>query len=300
MGKSSSHFIVVFSYLLIAGAFIAFKNLAGHDHPLSINMLRFLMAGLSMLPIVLFSKPLRSTIKPALLPGLIIGFFYGCYYVLVTQGLSKSTAVNASSISSLSPIVTALFSIFIFKTRLTKARIIAYLIATVGTAIVVFNGEIDRMLGLRLTPGDPLLFLAVLLLAGYYITMQRFGSKTPALTLAFTTVLACIFWLGLSLVILGVPLRFHVLSENKLLYSLLYIAICTTSVTTYLQQEASRYLSADQVSAYRYLLPIMTAFIDVAITGDHLSLGAWVGVTVSIAACVVLLLKAPKHNLAPA
>lgn len=305
------HLAALTAQFLIAGSVIASKRLAPLDHPLSLSLLRFLLAAIFMLPLLLASRRTRSAIasdvvaifrpkggqvatrilKEKMIPGLAIGFFFAGYFLFLFRGLEATSALNAGSLGTLAPLGTALISLWFFGQAIRKAQVLAYALATLGTLVVVFDGQIARLLGFHLNPGDPWILAGVGLLSGYYIALKRFSGHSSAFSLAFSTVLGSCLWLALGLWLQGVPLRFTALLKPEPLFAMLYLAIFTTSGTTYLAQLASKGLTANQMSAYGYLMPIMTAQLAWALDGTPMSLGAWLGSLISLAACSVLLFR---------
>jgi len=62
-----AHLMVLLATFLVAGSFIISKKLSGVIHPISLNLLRFLIASCALAPFIFTSAKKRSRILPSLL-----------------------------------------------------------------------------------------------------------------------------------------------------------------------------------------------------------------------------------------
>ncbi|WP_267884000.1 EamA family transporter [Halarcobacter anaerophilus] len=71
----NAHLLIIIATLLVGGSFIVSQNLSGIIDPISITLLRFVIASLVLSPLVLFKKEFRIKIIPTFKRAMIISFF---------------------------------------------------------------------------------------------------------------------------------------------------------------------------------------------------------------------------------
>src|SRR5690606_6735043 len=148
-----AHGLVLLSTLLVAGSFIAAAPLAQLINPYSLTLLRFLLAALILAPVVLLNSALRSRVLPALPRTLIISFLFSTFFVCMFEALQTTSSLNTAAIYTLVPMITAIISVFLLGERFTLTRILAYGLGIVGACWVIFQGDLDAFLSLRLNRG---------------------------------------------------------------------------------------------------------------------------------------------------
>lgn len=288
------HLYVFLATFLISGSVIACKLLANSMNPLGLTLLRFIIATLAFAPLVLFSKNKRKQIKGALTRSFFISFFYSMYFVAMFAALAETNVLHVGSLGTLAPLVTALLSIPFFGTKVGWKKLLVYLIAMVGTSIIVFNGSLKTMLQFSINHGDMIYLVGVLLISLYYIALRKLHGGIDPSVLAFCTLTCGVFWIALAMVFLKVPLDISKISTTTEIVSLLYLAIFTTCITAYLFQKGSTLLSSTKVSAYQYTQPILVAIMAIFFFGDVPSILGWLGAGISIIATVILLVMKEK------
>ncbi len=142
--------------------------------PDEIFFVRFLLAYVLMLPFagrVLFLNSLRDELL-ALLLGVSGG---SLYFVTENYALAYGYCYNVSLIVCLTPLITALLVGFFYKDeRLNRKGVWGSVVALVGMALVVFNGNFI----LKLSPlGDILAFAACLCWAVYSLIIKRLQER---------------------------------------------------------------------------------------------------------------------------
>ncbi|MFA6830994.1 MAG: DMT family transporter [Bacteroidaceae bacterium] len=290
--KSTSlqgHLYVFLATFLISGSVIACKLLANSMNPLGLTLLRFIIATVVFAPIVLFDKTKRYQIKKALPRSFIISFFYSMYFVAMFAALAETNVLHVGTLGTLAPLVTALFAIPLFGTRIGWMKLIVYIIAIVGTSIIVFNGSLHSLLQFSLNHGDMIYLIGVLLISLYYIALRGLHGGINPSVLAFCTLTCGTLWIAGAMIFLHIPLDISQINTSTEIVSLLYVAIFTTCLTAYLFQKGSTLLSSTRVSAYQYTQPILVAVMAIFIFGDVPSVLGWIGAGISIIATVVLL-----------
>lgn len=285
-----AHLMVLLATFLIAGSFIVSKKLAGIVHPISLNLLRFIIASLFLAPFVLMRSRKRALILSTFPRALIISLFYALYFIAFFKALEYTTALSTGTLYTLVPLVTAILCIFFFKEYITKKQLFIYLCGIVGTLIVVFKGDINLLLHFSLGKGELIFLSAVLCMALYSISTKFLHRKGDDMSvLVFMTLLGGSIWMGTALMLFDIPLQWGNLSYENVSY-LFYLAIVATFFTVYLYQKASILIGPKKVMAYVYLSPASIALLLYFVEGTTLSFEVCLGIGISAVATFLLLI----------
>lgn len=283
----SAHLQVIVATFIIAGSFIATAYVSTQLHPISLTLLRFAIATAVLAPFVLTRKGNAKKLLNVLPRSMIISFFFCGYFACNFIAMLSTTAINVGSIYTLTPLVTAIFSVLFFKHKLTLSNLIVYLLGMLGTLWVVFQGNLDLLVKFELNNGDLVFSLGVLLMSGYTIAMKLLyrGDDIKVMTLA--NLLGGVIWMSLATIIMDVSLGWVQLGYEYY-PSMLYLAVAATFLTSYLYQSASTVLHSVNLSAYIYLNPLCVALLSLSLYDQHTDAWIWVGIVISAIATFVL------------
>jgi drug/metabolite transporter (DMT)-like permease len=293
LDKIKSHLLVFLATVFIAGSFIASAKISGIIHPISLTLLRFVIAALGLLPFVLLKGQFRRQVFNTMARSLIISMFYSGYFICLFESLNFTSALNTGTLFTLVPFLTAVLCIFIFKSSITYKQMIVYLLAAVGTLWVIFNGDLDLLLSFSLNKGDLIFIVGVFAMCGYSIAMKLLYRNDDMIILVFCTVLGGAFWMVLTLLFLKIPLQWHLLQGDSILY-IIYLAIIATLGTSYLHQKTTVTLGPARVMAYIYLNPACVALLLFILTGESVIPLVVPGIILSTTATIILQLLHTK------
>ena len=281
-----AHLYVLLATILIASSFLVSGKLSGIIDPISITMYRFVLATLVLSPIFI-KKEYREKFKSTFKRGLIISFFYSIYFIGMFKALETTTVLNTSTLYTLVPLMTAILCIFFFKNKISFKQLIIYLIAMIGTLIVVFKSNLSLFLHFSLNYGDIIFLIACVSMAFYSIFLKLLHKDGDILlVLVFSTLLGGIIWMFLSMQVLDIALQWDKI-EGNLLYLMLYLSIVTTVITLFLYQKASIVLGSKKLMAYTYLSPAMVAIL--VYDKQTINFGVLVGILISAVATLIIL-----------
>ncbi|MDN5053526.1 DMT family transporter [Aliarcobacter butzleri] len=287
----NAHFIILIATFLVGGSFIISQKLSGIIDPISITLLRFVIASLLLAPIVLFNQKYRKKVILTFKRAMIISFFYSIYFIGLFKSLEFTTALNTGTIFTLVPLLTALFSIFVFKQKISFNQYLIYLIGIIGTCMVIFKGNLELFLSLSLNKGDVIFIFSTFCMALYSISAKYFHKQDDELVvLVFMTLVGGIVWMSLALVLFDVPLNWQEISSKEFLY-LGYLTVFATLVTSYLYQKATIVLGPKKVMAYVYLNPGAIAILLFAFEFKSINFWMFLGILISSFATLILLKK---------
>ncbi len=138
--------VVYVKLLLMAvfwgGTFIAARVVAQNAGPFSASFLRFSIASLFLVFIIIkleggLPRLKRNQIIPVILLGMTGVFAYNVFFFL---GLKTVTAGRASVIVAMNPIFIALFAHYLFKERLSRMNVAGILLCVAGAIVVISEG----------------------------------------------------------------------------------------------------------------------------------------------------------------
>jgi drug/metabolite transporter (DMT)-like permease len=287
----NAHILIVLATFLVGGSFIVSQKLSGIVDPISITLLRFIIASLVLAPFVFIKKEFRTKIIPTFKRAMIISFFYSFFFIGLFTSLEYTTALNTGTLFTLVPLLTALFSIIVFKQKIPYTQYIVYFLGILGTCIVVFKGSLQLFLSFSLNNGDIIFLFAVISMALYSISAKYFYKQDDELiVLVFMTLVGGSIWMGITLLFLGIPLQWEKLGSMQFFY-LGYLSIAATLVTSYLYQKVTVILGPKKVMSYTYLNPAAIAILLFIVSSQALSSWVVVGILVSTIATIILLVK---------
>jgi len=98
--------------------------------------------------------------------------------------------------------------------------------------------------------------------------------------------------MSLAILILGLPLEWHVL-QGTAIYHMLYLILGATLLTVYLYQKITVELGPNRVMAYIYLNPAFVAILLYLVNGEAIAIEIIPGIIITSIA-TILLQKEPK------
>jgi len=285
----NAHLLVLLATFLVGGSFIISGKLSGIIDPISIDLLRFIIAAGILVPFIFLKKEYREKVKSTFKRGMIISFFYSLFFIGLFTSLEYTTALNTGTLFTLVPLITGIFSIFVFKQQIASKQYLVYFIGIVGTCMVVFKGDIERFLSLSLNYGDILFLFSTFSMALYSISSKYFHKEDDKLiVLVFLTLLGGCIWMGIALVVFDIPLHWDKVDSSMFTY-LLYLSIAATLITAYLYQKATVILGPKKVMAYVYLNPATIGILLLVFEGVSMNAFTTLGIIISSFATLRLL-----------
>lgn len=242
---------------------------------------RFGLAALAFLPLVLVHPEARAAIRPALLPGFLLGAIAWSSYFTQTIGLQTVPAGRAAFITGMAVVLVPLLSP-VFRAGLpTRIDLAAAAVATFGLYLLT-AGDDDRTTGLG--RGDLWILACALTYAIYIHVLQKvLRRRHQERSLAFTQVLG--IFLVAAVVLAG---RGEVAIEltRNVFVALLVCALFATVGTFWLQTRYQGRTTPQRVALIFTLEPVFATGFAWWLLGETLGPRAAVGALVVMAAVV--------------
>jgi drug/metabolite transporter (DMT)-like permease len=269
--KGSPYLFLVLAPLFWAGNFVFGKPLLEALPPFGINLVRWVLACLLLVPLTLalegrFPRPARHqwpTLAAMAFTGVVL------FNALVYLSLLYTTSTNAALINGTTPILTMVLAAAIGLDRLTGRRLAGALVSLVGVGWIVSRGSLGALIGLSFNRGDLIMLVAALTWAIYTILLNRMrGALSPLATLTIVTVLA--------VPPLGVIGGYELMSRPigtitpMVVVGLVYISVLASVAAFMAWSVGIKGVGAARGSIFLNLIPVFTAVIAVLTLGERI------------------------------
>lgn len=282
------HLAMLLFSALVAGSFSLGAMVAGEIEPTALNAVRFVIASAVIGAAALATGGIRRASFNAPWRYLILGGLFGIYFVLMFEGLKTAPPVSAAAVFTLTPVLTAGFGFLLLRQMLSLWMAAALSIGAAGALWVIFRADIAALRAFAVGPGEMIYFLGCIAHALYTPMVRKLNRGERPVEFAFGTSLAGMVLIGIWGA--GDLAATDWSSLRPLVWlTILYTAICASSMTFVLLQYASLRLPSAKVMAYTYLTPSWVILWEIALgrgVPPALTLG---GVALSVLALGMLL-----------
>nr|WP_315466243.1 DMT family transporter [uncultured Rhodoferax sp.] len=198
--------LLVIPPLLWSGNAVVGRMVAPLVSPITLNLLRWTLAFLILLPLA------RRVLRPdsGLWPqwkrfALLSLFSIGGYNALLYLALTTSTAINVTLVSASTPVWMLLIGRLFFHAAVTRRQMLGALLSMAGVLLVLGRGDWQVISQLRLVPGDLYVLLASIAWATYSWLLAHPTEESAAIRADWSTFLLgqIVFGLGWSLAFAG-------------------------------------------------------------------------------------------------
>ena len=263
-------------YLLLATFFWALGLIVGkfcsaEMPPMTLTCIRYLLAGVGI-GIVHLKKEKEFKIEKNDLFYIFLLSFFGIVLngVLFFKGISLTSSVNTSIISSTAPAIVCIIGVLFLKEKINIKNIFSILFSILGILLLLTNGEISSLLKIEFNKGD-LIILGAVISNGLYII----GAKKVLKKYSSTKILTYLF-LFTSLILLPsvyFERNLYLISNVsfKAIISLIYMGIFSSLFAFLLQQQGIKKIGPVKASVYTNLIPIYSIILSSIILKERIS-----------------------------
>jgi drug/metabolite transporter (DMT)-like permease len=276
--KNSPYLFLTLAPLFWAGNFVFGKPLLEALPPFGINLFRWVLACLVLVPLTLvlegrFPRPARHqwpTLAAMALTGVVL--FNGLVYL----SLAYTTSTNAALINGATPILTMVLAAAVGLDRLTGRRLAGALVSLLGVSWIISRGSLEALIGLSFNRGDLVMLVATLMWAIYTILLNR--TRDALSPLAMLTIVAVLALPPLS-VIGGYELMSRSVGPITplVVVGLVYISVLASVAAFMAWSVGIKGIGAARGSIFLNLIPVFTAVIAVITLGERVGMVQLVG-----------------------
>jgi drug/metabolite transporter (DMT)-like permease len=220
----------------------------------------------------LFTDP-RDQVRKEDLWKVAVASFLGLFMTQLSFlfAITQTTAIDASIIATLSPIMTLLISAIVIKERITWSGVAGIALSLAGVLILIFN-----CVSLRSGADSTSIWGILGMIANSLFFASYVGIFKPLLQRY--TVVTFMKWMFLFSSLFALPFSFGAFRASNLgaisgsvLGHLLFVVICATFIAYFLIPIGQKRLRPVVVCMYTYVQPVIAMVIALALGLDHLT-----------------------------
>ncbi len=277
--KYKSEAILILVTLLWGATFVIVKEALYDISSMAFIAIRFMIAGLILLPFMIKKKFTRDTTRA----GILLGFLLFMGFATQTFGLKFTSATKSGFLTGTAVIMIPLLQVIIEKRAPTKGVILGTIIVLIGISFLSSGGSsivnLLQDIGTNFNFGDGLTLICALFFALYIIFLDVETSKYDFWMLLFlqiitTAVLSVIFLFIFSVAELE---TIRVNLTNNLITAVLYTSIFATLITTALQTKYQKNVTPAKAGIIFSFEPIFAAVFAFFILGEKITNFGYLG-----------------------
>lgn len=186
------YFYLIFAALMWGINFHLLKYMLLTVQPIQAGFWRYLFALLFLGVATIKSLPSLEEIKAYGTGILMVGLLglFG-FNVLLFWGVEYSSALNASLLMSLSPVVTLYMARVVFKTPITAFHLWGACLSVWGVLYLISKGSWSNLIQMHFALGDLALIAAVVLSSCYHVWVKKYAQGMDNAHFTFLTNLVC-------------------------------------------------------------------------------------------------------------
>jgi drug/metabolite transporter (DMT)-like permease len=220
---------------------------------------------------------LRGLGRNGVVAGTVLGILLAAGLALQTAGLERTTVTNTGFITGLYVLLTPLFALALFRTRITRELWLAVALALIGLTLLAGVPSSSAT-------GDLLVLASTAAQALQIVMVERYANRYDAVGLVFVEILvACVGCTAIALALgdLSVP-------HGRTVWAALIVTGVFASALAYLIQIwAQRRISATRIAIIFALETVWAGFFGYVLDGDRLGAVGLTGCALIFAAILV-------------
>ena len=263
------------AYAIFGFNIISCKNIAldGNITPMALFCLRSFGATVLFWIWSLFTAP-HEQIEKKDLWKVAVASFLGLFMTQLSFlfAITKTTAIDASIMSTLSPIMTLIISAIVIKERITWSGVAGIALSLVGVMILIFNCVSIR------SGADSTSIWGIL---GMIVNTLSFATYVGVFkpVIQKYSVVTFMKWMFLFSSLMALPFSFHAFGASNLgavpmsvLWQVIYVVVGATFIAYFLIPIGQKRLRPVVVCMYTYVQPVIAMVIALALGLDSLTL----------------------------
>ena len=198
--------------------------------PMTLNFLRWVLAGLLLLSLARWVLRLDSALWPHWRRYALLGLLgVGCYNSFQYLALRTSSPINVTLVASSTPVFMLAIGVLFFGQSLRKQQLIGAALSVVGVLLVLCRGDIPALLQVELVWGDMYVLVATACWAGYSwlisVTKEPAAVRGDWAAFLLAQIAFGLFWSGSFTATEWASGQAHIEWGLPLLAALAYVAV---------------------------------------------------------------------------
>ena len=273
---------------LVAGSFSLGGMVANEIAPLALNAVRFVLAGVAVGMVAMFTTGIPRSAFAAPWRYLLLGGLFVIYFVLMFEGLKTSAPVRSAAVFTLVPAMSGVFAWFLLRQRTTPRMVLALVIGGAGALWVIFRADFGALLAFDVGRGEVIFFFGCIAHGLYTPLVRKLNRGESAVVFSFGVLVAGALWLA---VVGAGDIRATDWGALRPMVwiTILYVSLGASAITFVLVQYAALRLPSAKVMAYTYLVPSWVIAWEAALGNPLPPLLVSAGVGLTVLALLLLL-----------
>lgn len=249
------------------GAFIAAKIGVRSASPLALTYFRFLVAALCLWGYAAakgISLRIRGRDWWVMFQLGFVGML--CYHLLFFQAMRTTTATKASMIMASNPLMTAVLAALLLGEKLGRVRVLYFLAALAGVLLTISHWNLVELVRGRITPGDPIMLVAVGCWAVYAVLVRRHVARFDPVVTTFYSFVTCLIMLTPFQAWEVASGAFHPSADGWL--SIVYMGVFPTFFGYMVMQQGIKHLGISTTTLFINLVPVVAMVLAVLVLGE--------------------------------
>jgi drug/metabolite transporter (DMT)-like permease len=265
--------LIIVGQLIAGGTFPIAKIAVNSIEPFTLALLRFGIASVAMLLIIIATGRVRKIERGDWLRFVMIGLLaVPLNQLLFLYGLKFTTAGRSALYYGATPIFVFLMAILYLNEKVTPLKIIGIAASFAGVAVILRGGRMDE----GMLFGDFLVILAVIAWAAYTVfgksLLRKYGSLTVT---AYALIIGTLAYLPIG-IIPAIRFDYSQVPDAAWL-SLLYIAIMTSVVSYSIWYWALARMEASKLAIFQNLQPVFAAILSMLVVSETFGFDFYLG-----------------------
>ena len=288
--KYKGEIILLIVTLLWSATFVIVKESLNNISTMLFLGLRFLIAGVILLPIVIRKK--LDWKNSNLVPPLILGVLLFLGFSTQTLGLKYTSATKSAFLTGTAVAIIPILQLFIEKKRPKTGSVIGVAVVLIGILFLSGGNSIMTLLNdiaTNFNLGDFLTLICAFFFAGYVVYLDMLSSKYNFWMLLIIQIGVSTFLAFVAAFVFDI-IDYETLQinfSNKLGYAILYTAIFATLVTTTLQTKYQKLVSPTKAGIVYSFEPIFAAIIAYIFLSERITSFGLLGATLIFVGLIV-------------
>jgi drug/metabolite transporter (DMT)-like permease len=276
-GDCKGFFVIGLGFLIAIGwglTFAVTKGSIDHVSPLLFVSLRFLIAAVALLPVLLWNRIRLGAASRAvltlksILSGVFVGAFLFIGYWLQSLGLQSTSASQAGFIMGLAPVMVPFLAIVFLKISVPARAWLGVLLVVAGLPLLSLDSALE------MTPGTFYCIGSAICFSFHVVLIQYFLKTIPAVILTFIQITATGL-LSLAAVAYFEPVSLGAIKgsllDTSLLYSLLFCGVGATAIATLVQCHLQQNLNIVKCALIFSTEPVFAAIFGYLLLDERMS-----------------------------
>jgi len=254
--KAFRYLLILLAIIFWGTSFVATKTVLNEIKPVTIIILRLILASI-LLTIIALSTKRKFSINFKSHGWIFILALVAVFHLWIqVTGLQYTTAANTGWIIGTAPIFMAILGFFFYKEKISLLQFLGILVAVVGLLLLIGKGDITNI-GLIENQGD-------LLVLGSAFTWGVYSMVNKKISLSYSPLMT-ILYLFLMMAVIIIPFNLNIETINSVINLsfiswmwILFLGIFCSGIAYVIWAQALRDMESAKVGAFLYFEPLVT------------------------------------------